>query len=176
MSIAEEEAELDFFEKALADAGQWTRFADSKAIAALVILGLALANLLSVADSLVHAHRAGTVWGWLATIAFWVALGFAASAVASVAGSLFPRVKPHAPSSQPVYFFAHVAAFASPEDYEHSVRGRSARELESAVASQAWEVARVAASKHRLAKAALACALAFLGCWAVARLGLSLSK
>ena len=36
----------DFAEKALADAGQWTRFADPKALAALALLGLGLANLL----------------------------------------------------------------------------------------------------------------------------------
>lgn len=168
------ETQHEFFDKALADAGRWTRFSDPKALAALVILGLALANLLEYVRPLMHAHEAGSAFGWIATIAFWLAVVWAVVTVLVVILSLFPRVAPVQPAQVPLYFFGHIAAFASAAEYENEVRRRSARELESAVAAQAWEVARVARVKHIYAKRALQSVIVFLVCWAVARVGLAL--
>ncbi len=173
--VSEAGASRDFFEQTLADAGQWTRFADSKGIAALAILGLAFANLLPVVRPLVDARELDSVVGWVATIAFWMAIACAVLTVLCVVRALFPRVEPAGSTRVPLYFFAHVAAFGSPLDYEREVRRRSAHELESAIAAQAWEVARIAAIKHRYATAALQAVAAFLVCWAVARLALALS-
>lgn len=174
--MSDDAAQRDFFERALEDAGQWVRFADRKALAALVILGLALSNLLYLATPLLDARETETFWGWVATISFGLAGVAAAVTVLNVIGALFPRVTPAGRTAAPLYFFAHVAAFDTPKDYEREVRGRTGRELESAVAAQTWEVARIAGLKHRHAKVALQGVLAFLACWAAARLGLSLSQ
>jgi hypothetical protein len=172
---SDDDARRDFFEKALADGGQWTRFADPKALAALAFLGLAFSDLLSVARPLIEAHKGHSVAGWIATGAFWLAMACAATTVTNVVRSLFPRTQRAAPKSTPLYFFANVATFETPAQYEAAVRGLSARELESEIAAQAWEVGRIATIKHKHAKAALQWVLVFLGCWAVSRLGLALS-
>jgi hypothetical protein len=172
--MSDDEAQRDFFEKALADGGQWIRFADPKALAALALLGLALSNLLSVARPLIDAHKANGVAGWIATAAFWLAISCAVAAVLDVVHVLFPRIQRVASTRTPLYFFASVAAFQTPAHYEAEVRARSARELESEIAAQAWEVGRIATVKHKHAKAALRWVMVFLGCWAVARVALAL--
>jgi hypothetical protein len=172
---SDERARRDFLEKALADGGQWTRFADPKALAALAFLGLAFSDLLSVARPLVDAHREHSAAGWIASGGFWLAIACGAVTVANVARSLFPRTQRGAPMSGPLYFFANIATFDTPAEYEAAVRSRSARELESELAAQAWEVGRIATIKHKHAKAALQWVLMFLGCWAISRLALALS-
>jgi len=171
----DDDARRDFFEKALADGGQWGRFADPKALAALAFLGLALSNLLSVAEPLIGAHKAHGAAGWIASGAFWLAIACAFATVLNVVRSLFPRVQPGKPTSTPLYFFADMAAFETPAEYEAAVRRRSAHELASEIAAQAWEVGRIATIKHKYAKAALQWVLVFLGCWAASRLALALS-
>jgi Family of unknown function (DUF5706) len=169
------DAQRDFLEKALADAGQWVRFADPKALAALAFLGLALSDLLSVGKPLIDAHQTAPLAGWIASGTFWLAIACAGATVLNVVRSMFPRVQRRTPTSTPLYFFADVAAFETPAAYETAVRSRSARELESEIAAQAWEVGRVAAIKHKHAKSALQWVLVFLGCWAISRLALVLS-
>jgi hypothetical protein len=173
--ISDDDAQRDFFASALADGGVWSRFADQKALAAIAVLGLALSNLLSVARPLIDAHNADSVAGWSATLMFWLAAACAVATVFDVVCSLFPRIERAAPTGTPLYFFADIAAVDTPAEYEAKVRSRSARELESEIAAQAWEVGCIAAIKHQYAKTALQWVLAFLGCWAAARLALALS-
>jgi hypothetical protein len=172
--VSDDEARLHFLEKALDETGQWIRFADPKALAALAILGLGFSNLLSFARPLVDAHVAGSFWGWLATGAFFLAASCAIVAVLTVVRSLFPHVKPAAPAQRTLYFFGDVARFGSATEYEQEVGGRTAQELESEIAGQVWAVSQIAAEKHRYTKWALLSVVAFLCCWAAARLGLSL--
>jgi hypothetical protein len=174
-SDTDDGARREFLAKALADGGQWTRFADPKALAAHAFLGLAFSNLLSVARPLVDAHKEHSAAGWIASGAFWLAIGCASATVANVARSLFPRTQQTAPMGTPLYFFANVATFDTPAEYEAAVRSRTARELESELAAQVWEVGRIATIKHKHARAALQWVLVFLGCWAASRLALALS-
>ena len=173
--IGDDDAQRKFFDNALADGGLWSRFADQKALAAIAVLGLALSNLLSVAGPLIDAHNADSAAGWSATLAFWLANACAIATVLNVVRSLFPRIQRAGSTGTPLYFFADIAAFDTPAEYEAKVRSHSARELESEIAAQAWEVGRIAAIKHQCAKTALQWIFAFLGCWAAARLALALS-
>jgi hypothetical protein len=173
--MTDEDAYREFFDKALSDAGLWARYGDPKALAALAVLGLGLSNLLSVAAELIRAHDEGSVTGWIASVAFWLSLVCVSLTVLNVARSLFPRVRPVSHSDTPLYFFADIASFDVPQDYEAAVRSRTASQLQSEIAAQAWEVGRIATIKHRYAGAALRWVLAFLACWAAARLMLVLS-
>lgn len=162
----------EFYEKALAANSDWTRFADPKAFGALVFLGLGLADLVGRADALVHAHRLKADEGDVATFAFWTAAILAAVAVFAVAHAVFPRVKP---KTQSLFFFGAVASYDTVDEYRTEVEKLDARALEDQISSQVWEVSRVAAAKHRAAKWAFYCVLAFLAAWAVARVALSLA-
>jgi len=72
-----------------------------------------------------------------------------------------------------LFYFNSIAEFENPAAYEKEVRSKTEWELEGEIASQAWEVAKVAADKHWWARFAYVCVILFLVCWAVARLGLS---
>jgi hypothetical protein len=162
-----------FFEKALASASEWTRFADPKLIGVLALLGLGLANIVSQASPL-WAHEEGWVWGWLAAGGFVSACGFAVLTVAFASLGLFPRTKRKAKDSEPsLYFFAGIGSIKTPGEYERLVRNKSAQELESAIAHQAWEVSRIATKKHFWARWAYRAAILFLVAWTVARVALS---
>jgi hypothetical protein len=112
----------DLAEKALADAGQWTRFADPKA------------------------------------------------------ATLFPRLKRQDRSSPSLYYFADIAAKRSADTYVAALRSASVASLDETIALQAFEVARIARAKNRAVSVAFLAVLAFLVCWAVARLALALAR
>jgi Family of unknown function (DUF5706) len=198
VAVDEARPHADFFEKALATAGEWTRFGDPKLIGVLALLGLGLANTVSKAGELWAAHTHGWVWGWLAAGGFFVACFFAAMTVIFASLGLFPRtrrkgertslgraarallrfvsfgLRGHDKSSSPsLLYFAGIAAIPTPEEYERRVRAKTEAELESEIAHQAWEVSRVAAKKHAWARAAYRAVIGFLIAWAVARIALS---
>jgi hypothetical protein len=167
----------EFFEKTLTAAGEWSRFADPKVLGVFVFLGLGLSNLLKVSDQLWEAHHEHNVGGWLATGGFVAAGVFAGLAVLFASVALFPQLRPGGKKrnlgAQSLFFFNHVAEFDSAQEYEQAVLKKSADELRSDVASQAWAVARVATNKHRRARKAYVFAVLFLVAWATARIALS---
>lgn len=165
-----------FFDKTLATASEWTRFADPKLIGVLALLGLGLANIVSRAGALWDAHDEGWVWGWLAAGSFIGAGLFAALTVVFASLGLFPRTKRLHSGEPSLLFFAGVASFKTPNDYEQAVRGKSDDELESELAHQAWEVASVATKKHFWAKWAYRAVVLFLIAWVVARVALSFTS
>jgi hypothetical protein len=57
--------------------------------------------------------------------------------------------------------------------YEQEVKSKSQQELESEIATQAWQVARIAATKHQWSQYAYVCVILFLVCWAASRISLS---
>lgn len=164
-----------FFEKALTAAGEWTRFTDPKLLGVLVLLGLGVANLISRAGKLWSAHEDASCWGWIATGSFVTAAILAVLVVVFVSLGLFPQTEKRAGSRKSLLFFGDIASFKTPEAYEKEVRSKTEQELESEVAHQAWEVARVAVRKYRWAKLAFYFVVAFLGAWVLARVALSIA-
>lgn len=162
-----------FFEKALTAAGEWTRFADPKLLGVLVLLGLGVSNIVARAGPLWDAHKDASFWGWAATSAFVVSAVIAVLVVLFVSRGLFPRTTPQADAGTSLFFFAGIATFKTPEEYEQKVRSKTAEQLESEVARQAWEVSTVAVEKHACTKLAYHFVIAFLVAWVVARLALS---
>src|SRR5206468_1599251 len=79
---------------------------DAKAGAVMVFLGLGLTDLLSDANTLIHAHRVST-YGAVASVAFWVAIGAALLVVGLVAVAVFPFT---GSSGDSLIFFKDVAA------------------------------------------------------------------
>jgi hypothetical protein len=84
-------ARTDFVQRALVAATEWNRFADTKALGIVVLLGLGLADLLDQTDRL-HPGRGGLEL--LATCLFSLAGLAAAVTVFCVRETVLPRVKP----------------------------------------------------------------------------------
>lgn len=167
----------EFLQKALVAAGEWTRFADAKVLGVFVFLGLGMADLVKVAGSLWDAKDEGNLAGWVATGGFALACGLAVVVVVLASFALFPQLQPGGrkgkKDASSLFFFAHIAAYERPEDYERAVLRRTAQELRSDVAGQTWAISQVAARKHRFAQKAYVCVVLFLVAWAGARIGLS---
>jgi hypothetical protein len=161
-----------FFEKALAAGSEWTRFADPKLVGVLALLSLGIANLINEARALWDAHGDGSAWGWIACGGFVAAGVLAATTVVCASIGLFPRTR-RSDDAPSLLFFGGIASMESPGAYEAAVRAKSAAELEREVAHQAWEVARIAAKKHRWARRAYGTVIAFLIAWVAARVALS---
>jgi hypothetical protein len=167
-------AHADFLQRALAAAGEWTRFTDPKVIAVLVFLGLGVTDLIDHASALVDAHDSGDFGGWLATLAFYTACALAVLTVVFASFALFPRPNPEERTPS-LYYFGGIATFATAQAYERAVRAKSARELEGEVARQAWEVSRIAGRKVQLARYAYIAVIAFLAAWVGGRMALALN-
>jgi hypothetical protein len=165
-----------FFEKALGAAGDWTRFADPKLLGTLVLLGLGLANLISRAKPLWDAHNAHDFWDWVATGSFVAAVSCASLTVLFATFGLFPRMKPREGAKPSLYYFGGISSFKTRGEYEAAVRGKTETELESEIARQAWEVSKIASSKHLWARRAYWIALLFLVSWVLARVALSFAS
>jgi len=162
-----------FFEKALTAAGEWTRFADPKLLGVLVLLGLGVSNIVSRAGMLWNAQNAGWFWGWVATAAFVASAFLAVLVVLFVSLGLFPRTTRREDARTSLFFFAGVASFAKPDDYEMAVRAKTEEQLESELAHQAWEVSHVAVKKHFWTKLAYHGVVVFLAAWVTARVALA---
>lgn len=154
------------------------RFADPKALGVLVFLGLGLTDLVRRSRLLVHAHRHHGLAGDLATWAFWGGAVLAAITVFFVARSVFPRLKQKADKnarSISVFYFGAIARHKSAAEYRAAVDRMSSSQLQDDIASQVWEIARIADVKHREARKAFYAVLFFLAAWATARVALSLA-
>jgi hypothetical protein len=167
-----EAAAIDALERTVERFGGWVQFADAKAGAVLVLLGLGLADLLDHASGLAHAHKLRSDWGNLATALFWLALVCAATVVLEASRALFPRVKARTHS---VFFFGSVAEYDSGASYAGVATALTPTEVAVQMADQAWELARIATVKFSRLRTAYWFALAFLTAWALARCSLALA-
>jgi len=161
----------EFFEKSLTAAGEWTRFADPKALGVAVFLSFGVTDLLSRTGDLYHGLSDNSSLEWVTTLCFLAACFFALATVFCVSSALFPRVTPKGPRS--LFFFGSVAGICEPEEYERQVREKTPQELESQIAHQAWNVARTASTKHWWTQWAYRSLLAFLAIWVISRVALS---
>ena len=84
----------DYYDKALDRFAAWIKHQDSKAAFALVIVGIASADLLDHASFLAHAYKRPSGWGDLATCAFWLAVAAGALTVLFAWFTVVPRVRP----------------------------------------------------------------------------------
>jgi len=165
----------EFFDKARGTASEWARFADPKVLVVFILLGLGFADLIKNANALIDAHHQGGVAGWTAALGFLSACALAVVTVGCASVALFPRthVQSAADGTPSLYFFGGIAALPDAASYERAVRERSATELESELAQQAWEVSRIAVAKLQWTKRAYAAVIVFLVVWALARIALS---
>ena len=132
----------EFFEKALTAAGEWTKFADPKALGVAVFLSFGATDLLRYAGQLYYGFSDNSESEWLTTVCLLGALLLAVLTLFFVTRALFPRLEPEGPRS--LYYFGCIAQFEDPEEYERVVKEKTPQELESHIASQAWNVAKVA--------------------------------
>jgi len=164
----------EFFENALTAAGEWTRYADPKALGVAVFLSFGASDLIRQARRLFFGFpildfpEEGTWLEWWVSAAFLGACLFATLTLLFVSLALFPRLTPKGPDS--LFYFGSVAQRKNPREYEKQVRAKSPEELESQIASQAWNVARTADKKHRMTRWAYSFLIAFFICWVVARM------
>jgi hypothetical protein len=166
------ERSVEALERTVDRFGGWVQFADAKAGAVLVLLGLGLADLLDHAGRLAHAHVLRSDWGDAATALFWIALALAAVVVAEASRALFPRVKAKTHS---VYFFGSVANYPSGSAFATAVTDLPPAAVAEQMAEQAWELARIATRKFERLRMAYWFALAFLAAWALARCAMALA-
>lgn len=167
-----------FYERALTAAIDWAKFADPKSLGVLVFLGLGLADLVGRANLLVHAHRHGDISGDIATWAFWLAAVAAAATVWFVHRAVFPRLKPQADrdaQEHSLFFFGGIARYGTVAAYREKVEAATPADLQKEIATQVWEVARIADEKHKEARRAFTAVLFFLVLWVIARVALSIA-
>lgn len=163
----------DYYDKTLDRFASWISHQDTKAAFALVVLGIASADLLERATPLADAHKQQSGWGDLATWAFWLAVLAGALTVAFAWFTVVPRVKPA--SGRSVFFFGTVASYPTAAEYQASAKRLTDAQFEEDLAEQVWELARHAATKARFARYAYMAVFAFLLLWGCARVALSLA-
>lgn len=183
----------EFLEKALTSAGEWTRYADPKALGVLVLLGIGVKDLLDRASRFVHPREpaaaacdvinvAGhTCRGLGATTLFVVACLLATIVVGFVTHALFSRITLKGllglekgetlPRSR--FFFGEVRRYGSQEAYAQDVLSRPQHELLRDIAGQVYEVSKVCQTKHMATQRAYFALGAFLIAWVAARVLLS---
>jgi hypothetical protein len=163
-----------FVFRSLQASSEWLRFADPKLLGVLVLLGLGLSSLLGNAGALADAHRSGAFWGWASTLCFWVSLALAAITVLAVSLGLFPRLKTR-DKHRSLFYFGGIAEFKTAADYGDAVQALGKAGAQRELVRQAWQVAVIAAVKHRWARRGYWCAVLFLTSWGAAMVGLKLS-
>jgi hypothetical protein len=163
-----------FVFRSLQASSEWLRFADPKLLGVLLLLGLGLSNLLGNAGALAVAHQSGAFWGWAATLCFWLSLALASITVLAVSLGLFPRLKPR-DKHRSIFYFGGIAEFKTAADYGDAIETLGEDGLRRELVRQAWQVAVIAAAKHRWARRGYWCAVLFLVAWGAAMIGLKLS-
>lgn len=164
------EDHVDFVVDAQHRFQQWIQFADAKAGAVLVILGLGLADLISRSGSLSEAYKQTSCWGTLASWSFWLACAAATMTVVTVSISLFPRLKHDRES---LGYFGDVGNYKSSAAYITALRKAPASDLFEMNASQVWQLGRIASLKLRLLRISYWFVVGFLALLVVARLSLA---
>lgn len=163
----------DYYDKTLDRFASWITHQDTKAGLALVILGIASADLLDHATQLADAHKLPSGWGDVATAAFWLAVTAAAATVVFAWLTILPRIKPG--SGPSLFFFRTVAGYRTHDEFRAAAAGLSDAERERHLAAQVWELARHATAKARYARLSYMTVLAFLVLWGLSRVALSLA-
>ena len=184
----------EFLQSALGAAGEWTRYADPKALGVLVLLGLGLTDLTSQAGRFVHPHQSNkavcglvdshghTCAGLAATGSFFLAGALAAVIVIFVTLALFSRMTLRGilgvdhDESQPKsrYFFAEVCRYGSEGDYATAVLAQTEDALLREMAGQVYQVSVVCEKKHKATQRAYVLTVLFLIVWAAGRILLAL--
>lgn len=173
MTASDDDVRREFAADAQHRFQQWIQFADAKAAAVLVLIGLGTADLIKNAKRLSEAFEStSSAWGDIATASFWLACTLVAVAVVLVSLSLFPRVKP---ARKSLAYFGDVASFGSSGAFSTALSKRSAKELQDETNSQVWQLARIASVKFRLLKWSYRFALGFLVALVVGRVCLAWS-
>lgn len=183
----------DFLERALVATSEWTRHADPKVLAVLVLLGLGSKDLIDHSGRLLAPHEptatscdligvTGHTCGGLVATSAWIGAGLlAALVVVLVSQALFPRLKmrgllPGDHAQGPItsrFYFGEVAKYNSQDAYRTAVRAKKPHELLDDLAGQIYEVSKIANDKHLATKRAYVLVLAFLVMWAIARVSLA---
>ena len=163
--------QLDFLFRTESSFSVWLQFADAKAGGVFLLLGLGFLDLARRAKEFVHAYDDPSEWGWIASVGFFAAAVFAFLTIFQVARTLFPREKPSKPS---LLFFGAVADYSEPAAYRRVVEELREQDMIETVSIQTWNLARIADEKYRNLRLAYLGVTVFLGCWAVARVGLGL--
>lgn len=169
----------EFLERALISAGEWTRFADAKAVGVLVLLGFGIKDLIDHAGAFIHPHASrGEI---AATVLFIAACVFAALVVAFVTHALFSRLSAkgllglerNETRPQSRLFFGEVSRYGSQTAYTQAVLAQKPHELLSDIAGQVYEISCICRTKHAATQRAYALGLLFLITWASARIVLA---
>lgn len=161
----------EFFEKALTAAGEWTRFADPKALGVAVFLGFGANDLSKNAGQLYYGFTENSPLEWMTTIGFILAFLFGLLTALFVSLALFPRLEPKGPRS--LLYFGGIAEMPGPQQYEQEVRKLGPQELESQIAYQAWNVANTATTKHKWTQRAYYSLVCFFAFWIAGRIAVS---
>jgi hypothetical protein len=169
---APSETQIEALERTVERFAGWVQFGDAKAGGVLVLLGIGLADLLTHADPLLHAHRLHSKWGDVATITFIAALALAVVVVIKVSRALFPRVKA---TTHSAFFFGSASNYPTGAAYTAAFLALTANEVAEQLGEQAWELARIANGKFAHTRHAYWLVVAFLSAWAVARSTLGLA-
>lgn len=163
-------AHVEFANLALDRFSDWVRFADAKAGAVMVVLGVALSDLLARAGSLADAWQAKSLLGWIATVAFWLACALAALTLSCVVSALFPRVTPREES---LAYFGDVAKYEDAGKYRKALLDLPPDRLVDHIFTQAFDLARIARTKFERLRFAYRFVFIFLALWGIARLALA---
>lgn len=166
------EAHVKFATEALDRFSDWIRFADAKAGAVVVVLGLALSDLVKRAGAFADAGHGASKWGEVATVAFWVAGGLAVATTLLVIMTLFPKATP---GEESLAYFGDVAKADSAAAYRETLHALSENQLADHIAAQAWDLSRIAKTKFVRIRYAYGFALGCLVVWALARVALAWS-
>jgi hypothetical protein len=166
------QGQIEALERTVERFAGWVQFGDAKAGGVLVLLGIGLADLLTHADPLVHAHRLRSTWGDVATAAFIASLALAVLVVIEISRALFPRVKA---TTHSAFFFGSASAYPTGSAYTAAFLGLTAEDVAAQLGEQAWELARIAGRKFERTRHAYWLVLGFLVAWAVARSALAVA-
>jgi hypothetical protein len=173
MTAEDREAIAATFTNAVAVFSAWVHYGELKLSAALIVLGIGMTDLVNNSGALMDGHDLPSILGPIATVAFMGAIVAAVGIVATVGLALFRVFPPH--PSRSVVFYRDVASM-SVEDYEATVSGMTATQLNHHHAIEAHELATIATKKLRWTYAAMAFAGVFLVLWVTARLALTAAQ
>jgi pycsar effector protein len=166
--------QLDFLYRAENNFMYWVQFADAKAGGVILVLSIGALDVFHNTKNFIHArHLAHPLWGWICLIAFVVSVLAMAMTVAGVGRTLFPKQVPSRPSD---FFFGVAARYRTSEEYGEAVSQKVERDLIDHVSLQAWNLARIAATKYAHLRYAYLGAALFLVAWAIARASLSFAS
>ena len=166
--------QLDFLQRVENQFAQWVQFADAKAGGVILVLSIGALDVFHKARDFIQAHNLPhPAWGWLALVAFALAIVAMGVTIASVGHTLFPKMRRSSPSEN---FFGVVARHPDGETYAAKVMGMTEAQLLNSLAIQCWNLAHISSDKYRALRHAYLGAFCFLVTWAVSRVALSLAS